>query len=465
MHDHPAIDFVIKGEGELTFRRLAAVLAEDDGSQRESRLGDIDNLYFRDGNDITSGPLSKLHLQLDEIPSPFEQGLVDLKKPLVYAETSRGCPFACAFCLSSVEGEVRSYGMPRIKRDLLHLIERDVARIKLVDRTFNYDSRRAQEIWEFILLHNRSSHFHFEIAADLLTEDNLQFLKRVPEKTFRFEIGIQSATESTLARVGRKANLGRIFENVRRLRAETAVELHLDLIAGLPGEDYTGFLASLRAVADLKPHEIQIEPLKVLKGSPMREIARRDDYHFSSFPPYTILRNPWLAFTDICRIETIGRLLDLFYNHDGFATALGMLQTTLDTATLFDRLARLAGTTHLAGLATRRTYELFAQLAAPLVPEQEVPLLHDALLYDYCRREMPLMGKLPSFAAAYRHDCAWPGGKELAGLRELPPDSRIKAFRCRFLRDYRSDRHERKPTVLTFVYISSPGRGLQVMPV
>src|SRR6185369_3294839 len=140
--------------------------------------------------------------------------LVDLKKSLVYYETSRGCPFSCAFCLSSVEGKVRSYSSQRIRDDLLFLMRHDVPRVKLVDRTFNYDSQRADRIWDLILENNRGSHFHFEIAADLLTGDNLSLLRRVPEKTFRFEIGIQSVSESTLERVGRKSSLASVFDNV-----------------------------------------------------------------------------------------------------------------------------------------------------------------------------------------------------------------------------------------------------------
>jgi len=463
MHDNPAIDFVIKGEGEEVFRRLTTTLVKHGASNLlERSLAEIGNLYYRDGDDITSGPLSKHFIDLDSIPSPFGAGLVDLKKPLVYYETSRGCPFSCAFCLSSAEGHVRSYGMERIKSDLGLLMRHAIPNIKLVDRTFNFDPQRANSIWDFILEHNRDSHFHFEIAADQLTDDNLEVLKRVPANMYRFEIGVQSASETTLLRVGRKANQGRIFETVRRLRSETGIELHLDLIAGLPGEDFTGFLASLRAVADLDPHMIQIEPLKVLKGSAMREIASHDNYHFSGFPPYTILRNPWLTFADISRIETIGRLLDLFYNNGGFAAALRLLRRTIDTASLFDRMARQAGNEILSGLSTRGAYELFARLAGPLVNDAARRLLHDALFFDYCRKEMPLMGKLPAFAAERRDECAWPGSRELPAHLGLPADSRVKAFRCTFLKDYRNDEWKSGVVSITFAYVSGAGRGLQV---
>lgn len=465
MHENPAIDFVIKGEGELPFRQLVTTLAGCSGNLRERALAEIDNLYYREGIDITSGPLGKHCLELDSMPSPFEAQLVDLDKPLVYYETSRGCPFSCAFCLSSVEGQVRSFGMERIKRDLSLLMQRNVPRIKLVDRTFNYDARRANEIWEFILEHNSGSHFHFEIAADLLTTENLELLRRVPGDTFRFEIGVQSASEETLARVGRTTNLATIYDNVRRLRQETRVELHLDLLAGLPGENYAGFLTSLQAVADLAPQEIQIEPLKVLKGSPMREIALHNGYRFSGSPPYTILATPWLSFQDIGRVETVGRLLDLFYNNGGFHAALHLLQQEMPIADLFDRMARQAGTEALSGLSIRRVYELFARLAAPLVQTPGRALFHDALFFDYCTSEMPLMGKLPSFASGRSADCAWPGRRELPEGVDLPDGSRVKAFRCSFMRDYRREPWGEGETTITFVYVAGPGRGLQVVTV
>jgi anaerobic magnesium-protoporphyrin IX monomethyl ester cyclase len=460
MHDNPAVDFVVKGEGETTFQRLLEAVVSD--NLPEHSFTGIDNLFFRDGVDIVSNPATTGHLQLDTIPSPFEAGLIDLAKPLLYYETSRGCPFSCAFCLSSLEGAVRSFSMDRIQRDLLFLMHHNVSQIKLVDRTFNFDAVRAGEIWEFILRHNRGSHFHFEIAADLLSEDNLQTLARVPENTFRFEIGIQSASENALERVGRKADLSRIIYAVRRLKAETKIELHLDLVAGLPGEDYEGFLASLQLLAFLDPHEIQIEPLKLLKGSPMREIAAREDYHFSSFPPYTILRNPWLSFGDICLIETIGRLLDLFQKHGGFATAFSVMLLEMPLSGVFDRMARSVGSEILSGFSRRRLYELFARLAGSFVDGDRLDDLHDALFFDYCLVEMPLMGKLPAFAEEPGSHCAWPGRGDLPTGLDLPAGSRIKTFCYQFKRDYRTEPWTDRPAIITFVYASGAGRGLMV---
>jgi len=462
MKHNPAIDFVVKGEGENVFRKLLEELFLHSG---HGSISDIENLFSREDDDIVAGPLSKSYVELNDVPSPFEAGFVDMGKPLIYYETSRGCPFSCAFCLSSVEGQVRSFSMGRIESDLLWLMQRNTSQVKLVDRTFNYDARRASQIWQFILDNNHSSHFHFEIAADLLTEENLAVLRNVPPDTFRFEIGVQSTSQETLAQVERKADLPRIFENVRRLRSETSIELHLDLVAGLPGEDYNGLLKSLQQISELKPHVIQIEPLKILKGSAMREIANRTGYEYSDTPPYTILKTSCLSYDEICRVETIGRLLDLFHNNGGFSTALAFMEDRLCFCELLDCLAQRAENENLSGRTTRRLYELFASLAGSMLSDAERPLLHEALFFDYCRCEMPLQGKLPSFVVDRQQQCSWPGHRDLPEGLDIPTDSRIKMFRFIFENDYRAGSRTQGPSIVSFVYLSGEGRGLKVITV
>lgn len=283
---------------------------------------------------------------------------------------------------------------------------RGVKTIKLVDRTFNYDAARANEIWEFILRHNRESRFHFEIAADLLTEENIRLLRQVPAGVFRFEIGVQSEGEATLARVGRKSDLARLFANVARLKEETGVTLHLDLVAGLPHEDFDGFLRSLQRIFDtLGSHNccpatshIQVEPLKVLKGSPMRKIAAEEGYAFSDAPPYKILRTPWLSFAEIGRVETISRLLDLFYNSGRFAATLTVLAGFTPLARFFAAFARFREDEGVAGhLSLTALFEALWAFTREFVPAPLAENVRDALRYDYCCAEYPGTGRFPGF--------------------------------------------------------------------
>jgi len=258
MTENPKIDAVVRGEGEATFRRLMLLMTGTAGQAlSDESLQEVGSISFRSGDEIISAAGSAPLDEFDSIPSPFAAGLADSFKPLVYLETARGCPFSCAFCLSSVETGVRSFSMARIESDLAILMEQGAGTIKLVDRTFNYDPIRANSIWRFILKNNRGSRFHFEIAADLLTDDNIALLQTVPPDIFRFEIGVQSTAAATLENVRRKSDLRKLFENVRRLKANSAVTVHLDLVAGLPGED---FVLSIPPLPDLE------EPLAELRG-------------------------------------------------------------------------------------------------------------------------------------------------------------------------------------------------------
>lgn len=462
---NPAVDCVIKGEGETACRQLLEALRLNHSTTQQ--LGSIPGITFRADEEIIASPAQGPIADLDTIPSPFAASLVDLGKTLVYYETSRGCPFSCAFCMSSLEKGVRSFSMPRIKSDLKLLMDAGVQTVKLVDRTFNYDAPRADEIWDFIGRNNRQSRFHFEIAADLLTDDNLALLATVPPDTFRFEIGVQSGGAATLERVGRKSNLGRLFGNVERLCLGTSITIHLDLVAGLPYEDFDGFLDSLQRLIDVSPHHIQVEPLKVLKGSAMRKIADDEGYAYSATPPYKILRTPWLSFEEICRIEAISRLLELLYNSGRFGAALAVLADKAPLASVFNAAAQfweereVAAHLSLAGL-----YETFRQFAGQFLADEEQGLFRDALCYDFCLAEYPAAGRLPSFFtdSIRMERSAEDKGKTIELVRglDIAEGSKVRTFSRSFGRDYRCKQPIPEPVRLLFVYISAPGKGLQV---
>jgi len=310
--NHPGVRGLIRGEGEVPFREFL---------QRQAKGNDpagIPRTLWRTSGGLVEGPWSPPLANLDAIPSPFSAGMIDLFRGFVYLETSRGCPYRCSFCMSSLDDGVRSFSMERIRSDLSILMTRQIPKIKLVDRTFNYDPARAREIFAFILANNRSSHFHFEIGANLLDQETLRLLEQVPEGMFQFEIGVQSTSLETLKAIRRPITPKTIRDNLVRLRQKTRISLHLDLIAGLPGEGYERFLTSIDQILALKPHHLQVEPVKLLPGSPLRHEAKQRGIRHDPNPPYTVLTTPHLSFLDLERLRGISRLLDTIYNSSKF---------------------------------------------------------------------------------------------------------------------------------------------------
>jgi len=448
-----AIDCIVRGEGEETCRQLLQALSAG------LPLDDIAGITRRTEEEVIANPEREAIAELDTVPSPFAAGLVDLTKPLVYYETSRGCPFSCAFCMSSIDSGVRSFSMDRIRRDLLLLMESGVQTVKFADRTFNFDAKRANEIWRFILERNRTSKFHFEIAAELLTDENLELLAQVPPGMFRFEIGVQSGGEETLAKVERKSSLTKLFDNVRSLKAKSSVTIHLDLVAGLPGESLDGFLSSLEGLFALGADHIQVEPLKVMKGTPMRGIARKEGYAYAEAAPYKVLHTPWLSFPDIRRIDGISRLLDLLYNSGRFAASLEELRAGAPLSRLFSDAADYFESEGIASnLSLPLLFEALWRFASSRLNDQELDLLQDALCFDLCLTGYP-GGNTPSFFSpnVEKGDRGAP-----AGLLPAKAGERVRYYRRRFARDYRETPWLEAVTELTFVYRSAPGEGLQV---
>ncbi|GFO61302.1 B12-binding domain-containing radical SAM protein [Geomonas silvestris] len=451
MARNPAIDCIVRGEGEESCRELLSAWRD------ATSLEELAGITYRDGDEVIANPERAALAELDSIPSPFAAGLVDLEKPLTYYETSRGCPFSCAFCLSSVERGVRSFSAERIERDLEILIAAGARTVKLVDRTFNYDARRADRIWRLILEKNSSATFHFEIAAELLTDENLALLAQVPPGQFRFEIGVQSAGEATLAQVERNMSLAKLNERVARLIRETSVTVHLDLVAGLPGEGFPGFLGSLQGLFDLAPDHIQVEPLKVLKGTAMRGIARKEGYAYAEAAPYKILSTPWLDFWEIRRIETVSRLVEQYYNSGRFVASLAVLA---EKAPLSQVLAEAAVWFEAQGVAGQLSlavlFEKLWEFAGERLAGGERERLRDALCFDYCKVGYP-GGARPAFLTLQEEPAGAPprlckGGK----------DERVRYYRRSFARDYRNNPWQEGAVVLTFWYRSAPGAGLSV---
>ena len=388
---HPGLTALVRGEGELPFKGLLAAWAggrEPDGVPR---------LLWRRGAELVEGADGPPLHDLDAIPSPFQAGLVDLGRGLVYLETSRGCPFRCSFCLSARDAQVRTFSLARVFADLEWLMTQRVSQVKLVDRTFNSDPARAREIFAFILTHQQTTRFHFEIAAHLLDDATLDLLDSVPPGLFQFEIGVQSTLETALRAVDRPVALEQLEHAVRRLKAAGRIRLHLDLVAGLPGEGYADFLASIDRVAALAPDHLQVELVKLLPGTPLRAQAGALGLRFDPNPPYPVLATPQLTFAAGEAIRTLSRLLDLTWNAGCFPTFLTTLAAT--TGSLTRGLERLAidlaehawlryplsrtGLVQQLGEAVDRQWE---QLPAAV--------LRDALAFDLAKCERIVPGQM-----------------------------------------------------------------------
>jgi len=322
------VDLIVQGEGELTLREI--VDAHGDGKG----FAEIPGVCYRDGNGELHRTVGRAKATtLDDFPSPYlDEYMGELQNRIVYFEASRGCPFSCQFCLSSIESGVRYASLERVLGDLRRLIRSGVRQIKFVDRTFNLRKDYALKIFEFLIAEPGQTTFHFEITADILKPEVVAWLaKHAPPGLFRFEIGVQSTSDLTNSLVERRQNFSRLAQTVTTLRESGVVVQHLDLIAGLPEEDYTGFARTFNDVYALAPDELQLGFLKMLRGTGLRHRAASFGYEYMESAPYEILRSSVLPYQDILRLKRLEDILEKYYNSGRFAHVLSYV-----TANLFD---------------------------------------------------------------------------------------------------------------------------------
>ncbi|MBU9721854.1 MULTISPECIES: B12-binding domain-containing radical SAM protein [Bacillaceae] len=306
----PEVDFIVRGEGEETFKQLLTQIKTD------QKYDGIAGLGFRKGDDIKMTP-SRPNLDILSIPTPyrFEEDLQDLGKRIIYFETSRGCPFQCQFCLSSIEVGVRYFSIEKVKSDLLYLIENGAKMIKFIDRTFNIKRDYAIEIFQFLIDNHGGCQFQFEITADIMRPEVLDFLNtNAPKGVFRFEIGVQSTNDLTNELVKRRQNFKKLARTVTMVKEGGKIDQHLDLIAGLPEENYDSFAKTFNDVFELRPEELQLGFLKMLRGTGMRAMADKYNYEFMEHAPYEILSNNVLTFGELTRIKRAEDILEKYWN-------------------------------------------------------------------------------------------------------------------------------------------------------
>lgn len=316
------VDYIISGEGERPVAELLNAIEQD------LDVEDIPGLCYRKGENIR---ISEPYTPCEIPPSPYTKPYFEaLNGRIAYLETSRGCPYSCAFCLSGRCGGVRYYELERAKRELLLLANSGTQTIKLVDRTFNADRKRAWELFQFITQQYGKGIpvgvcFHFEIAGDFLDEETIQLLAGAPPGSMQFEIGLQSFHQQTLDKINRRTNVEKLKENVAALVANGNAHIHIDLIAGLPNEDLTLFALSFDTAFALRPQMLQLGFLKLLHGAPMRDNPEQFPCDHQNHPPYEVTRTPWMSQEELKQLHQTEEALDRLYNRGRFRRTISYL--------------------------------------------------------------------------------------------------------------------------------------------
>ena len=351
LRQHPQITGVMIGEGEKTFCELAEYYAGEIRSDKEAKetqkikqsakLREIAGIAYRNEEEIIFTAPREM-LDLSDIPFCYDKA-GDFKNRIIYYESSRGCPFSCSYCLSSVEKQLRFRDTELVKKELQFFIDREVPQVKFVDRTFNCNHVHAMEIWSYIKEHdNGITNFHFEISADLLREEELAMIGTMRPGLIQLEIGVQSTNGATIKEIHRTMQLERLKEVVKEVQKHENIHEHLDLIAGLPFEDYDTFARSFDEIYELRPNQLQLGFLKVLKGSYMYEHAKEYEIAYHSRPPYEVLKTKWLPYEDVLKIRQVEEMLEVYYNSGQFEVTMKVLGVLFQSAFfMFQELGKI----------------------------------------------------------------------------------------------------------------------------
>ena len=321
LKEMPQVTGVMVGEGEETFLELARYYIEKKGT-----LADIRGIAFRENGEIFHNGWREV-MDLSRVPFAYEQ-TEDFANRIIYYESSRGCPFSCSYCLSSIDKKLRFRNLELVKKELQFFLDKKVPQVKFVDRTFNCKHDHAMEIWKYILEHdNGVTNFHFEISADLLREEEMELMSRMRPGLIQLEIGVQSTNPDTIRAIHRNMDLKKLEASVARVKSFGNIHQHLDLIAGLPCEDYESFRRSFEQVYRMKPDQLQLGFLKVLKGSSMYHEAQKYEILYKEKEPYEVLSTAWLSYEDILKLKMVESMVEVYYNSGQFRKTLSWIET------------------------------------------------------------------------------------------------------------------------------------------
>lgn len=312
---------VMTGEGERSFLALLDYYIEGKGTLQE-----IDGITYRkEKGEIGANPCADF-LTMDELPFMY-QNMSEFKNKIVYYESSRGCPFSCSYCLSSIDKKVRFRSLDLVERELQFFLDQKVPQVKFVDRTFNCNHRHAVGIWNYIKEHdNGITNFHFEIAADLLNEEELKILSQMRPGLVQLEIGVQTTNMQTLKEINRKTDLEKIKQITAKIHSFGNIHQHLDLIAGLPYEGYDSLIQSFCEIYKMRPNQLQLGFLKVLKGSKMYHKAEEYGISYRSFPQYEVLFTKWLSHDELLNLKKVEEMVEVYYNSFQFSHTIHALE-------------------------------------------------------------------------------------------------------------------------------------------
>lgn len=332
----PDTDIIIMGEGELTFTNMLDAL-KGTSDFRNQNLTSISGLAINKPRTIN---MVDTYLNMDHLPFPYKN-IHDFNNKVIYYESSRGCPYNCSYCLSSVDKRVRFRSLELVKNELKFFIDAKVPQVKFVDRTFNCSPKRTAAIWQFILENdNRITNFHFEISADIITPSEIELLSKMRPGLVQLEIGVQTTNPTTLEAIHRKVNFDTLSENVTKIHNFGNVHQHLDLIAGLPYENYLSFSHSFNDVYGLKPEQLQLGFLKILSGSHMHHTAMEMDIKYTNYPPYEVISTPWLSYEEIQKLKGIEEMVEMYYNSGQFGATIAYIMRFFENPfACFDYLA------------------------------------------------------------------------------------------------------------------------------
>lgn len=392
----PYVDGIMIGEGECTFKELAQHYVE-----QNIELKDIQGIAYKWNGEIKVNPYRE-PMNLSDVPFPYED-FEKFKNKIIYYETSRGCPYSCSYCLSSIEKGVRLRELELVKKELQVFLDAKVPQVKFIDRTFNCNPKHAMGIWTYIYEHdNGVTNFHFEIAADILRDDELELLNKMRPGLVQLEIGVQSTNKDTIAAINRKMDFNVLTEKVNAVHKGNNIHQHLDLIAGLPYEDYDSFGRSFNDVYSLRPNQLQLGFLKVLKGSPIYAEAQKNTITYRQTAPYEVLFTDWLPFDDVLRLKQVEDVTEVYYNSGQFEMSIQFLEHFFETPfALYEALGDYYEAHGLFGVNHTRTarYDILLDFFKDQVKDGDAEAFAEILVYDLYLREN--LKSRPKFARDY----------------------------------------------------------------